>query len=272
MALHRMSSGLVLTALIIVSIFLSPLHWVLYVLLIAAALIGTYEYAGLCKKKKIRLLLPLSLVFTTALLWDAGFYNLHHFTEILVVIISLTVLIFILSKNLQGVLIGSAATIFGGLWIGLPMALGIIILKSEHGHFLLGFIMAVSFLTDTGAYVVGSNLGRRKLCPHLSPNKTVEGAWGGFFTAILTALVCQLILNLWNLALFSLGEVIVLGAILGAISQLGDLVESAFKRDAGVKDSGNALPGHGGILDVVDSFVFVLPLMYLYLEIFSPHI
>jgi phosphatidate cytidylyltransferase len=111
--------------------------------------------------------------------------------------------------------------------------------------------------TDTGAYLVGRQFGRHPLAPKISPNKTIEGSLGGLMFSLAVALV------FWRLAGgASWDTYLVLGAIVGVSAQVGDLFESALKRGAGIKDSGNLIPGHGGILDRFDSFIFVVPLIY----------
>jgi len=117
----------------------------------------------------------------------------------------------------------------------------------------------VTWITDTGAYFVGSRFGRRKLAPRLSPNKTVEGAIGGliFATAMSIAWGSWIGLPWWHCA--------ILGPILGFLGQIGDLCESALKRDLGIKDFGGIMPGHGGILDRFDSLLFTAPIAYYYL-------
>jgi phosphatidate cytidylyltransferase len=268
MAFHRTITGFVIAILIILSIFFPPLHWIMTILLIAAACKASEEYYNLVEIKELRFSI-ISFLFTSALLIDAIKYNLQHFLEIVLTTTALAGARLIFNKNVKGSMGGAAAIMFGGLYIGLPIALGLMILKKPEGYFILGFLLAVNFFTDIGAYVIGSHFGRHKLCPHISPRKTVEGAIGGFFFAIGAALVCFLIFFLMKKPLFTIAEILGLGAFFGIASQLGDLVESIFKRDAGVKDSGKILPGHGGALDRMDSLLFTLPLMYLYLVIFS---
>lgn len=121
------------------------------------------------------------------------------------------------------------------------------------------YVLFVIWATDTGAYFVGRSLGKMKLWPEISPNKTIEGAIGGILTACIVGVVFQLIYPFVDFSMFHVIGVTVLVSIFG---QIGDLVESAFKRHYGVKDSGNMLPGHGGILDRLDSLIFVLPLLH----------
>lgn len=129
---------------------------------------------------------------------------------------------------------------------------------------LLTMFFAMVMMTDTGAYYTGRTLGRHKLAPRVSPGKTVEGSIGGFIAAALTG-------PLVKLAFFPevpMVHAVILGAMIGLLGQIGDLAESLLKRGSGVKDSGNLLPGHGGMLDRVDSILFCAPLVYYYSRFF----
>ena len=119
---------------------------------------------------------------------------------------------------------------------------------------------------DTAAYYVGSAIGHNKLIPNISPNKTIEGAIGGTFGAVIVAVAAKI----FFFKNFSLTEAVMLGIIISITAQFGDLFESLLKRAGGVKDSGNLIPGHGGILDRIDSLLFAAPAFYyftLYLNI-----
>ncbi|SOB93213.1 phosphatidate cytidylyltransferase [Ureibacillus xyleni] len=120
------------------------------------------------------------------------------------------------------------------------------------------FALLIVWTTDSGAYFVGRKIGKQKLWPEISPNKTIEGFIGGIITAVVFACVMQLIYPLTE----SWIALIVITIIASIFGQLGDLVESAIKRHYAVKDSGKILPGHGGILDRFDSLLFVLPLLH----------
>jgi len=134
----------------------------------------------------------------------------------------------------------------------------------EGKYFLLYFILLTKF-SDMGAYVVGSLIGRHKMIPRISPGKT----WEGFAGAILVSTGASLVFVHFlgsHMAGMNPYHAVVLGIILSSTAVIGDLIESLFKRECGAKDSGNALPGIGGVLDLLDSLLFNAPIMYLYLR------
>ncbi|WAA13573.1 phosphatidate cytidylyltransferase [Fervidibacillus halotolerans] len=126
------------------------------------------------------------------------------------------------------------------------------------GILFIFFSLFLIWATDSGAYFIGRAIGKRKLAPSISPNKTVEGSIGGIFFALIVALLFYYLSDISNGIDFA--RFIIFSIILSVFGQLGDLVESALKRHYGVKDSGWILPGHGGILDRTDSWLFVMPL------------
>ncbi len=128
--------------------------------------------------------------------------------------------------------------------------------------FLVWLPLIVTWITDISAFFVGTNLGKKKLAPAISPKKSVEGAIGGGILGVMVALGMG-----WFFA-WPLVPVLVLGIILATVGQAGDLVESCLKRNAGIKDSGNSLPGHGGFLDRMDSLIFTIPVAYYFVVYF----
>jgi phosphatidate cytidylyltransferase len=129
----------------------------------------------------------------------------------------------------------------------------------DFGEVALAGVLAICWGMDTAAYAVGKTIGRHKLCPHLSPGKTIEGAIAALLAATLLGV------GLFALLRLPLAHGAIFGAILGIAGQLGDLFESLLKRRAGVKDSGALLPGHGGVLDRFDNLHFAAPILYIYL-------
>lgn len=176
-------------------------------------------------------------------------------------------------------LIDMFATVFIGIY---PLSLFMLFLPVNHSEAgLLGImlVIAVPVMTDTMAYFTGMALGKRKLCPQISPKKTVAGAVGGVIGGIIGALIVFFLFdfssamsvfpNAGSMELIpgnlygSLGLYIALGIVGGVLSELGDLAASWIKRKAGIKDFGKIFPGHGGIMDRLDSILFMLPLVYL---------
>lgn len=127
------------------------------------------------------------------------------------------------------------------------------------GLVVLLFVLLVIWSTDSGAYFVGRKIGKRKLWPEISPNKTIEGAGGGILSAVVIASLFQTVFPL-----FLFPKTVLIAVVISVFAQIGDLVESALKRHYGVKDSGHLLPGHGGILDRCDSWIFVFPILHLF--------
>lgn len=132
----------------------------------------------------------------------------------------------------------------------------------ESSLFIFFLALFIVWATDSGAYFVGRKIGKTKLIPSVSPNKTVEGSMGGIISAIVVAII---MVFLYPKQAPDIGylRLVILVAIFSIVAQLGDLVESSIKRHFGVKDSGKILPGHGGILDRFDSLIFVFPIMHL---------
>ena len=129
---------------------------------------------------------------------------------------------------------------------------------------LITFLLVVNWMGDTGAYYVGRLLGKRKLAPRISPNKTWAGSVGGLIGNTLAVIV-----GLYFFLQTAFIELLFLGWTLGVLGQLGDLTESAMKRSAHLKDSSTLLPGHGGMLDRIDSIILGAPVLFFYLSFFE---
>jgi phosphatidate cytidylyltransferase len=125
-------------------------------------------------------------------------------------------------------------------------------------------IFASIWVCDSAAYFIGSAVGKHKLFPRVSPNKSWEGAIAGFIFAVITLIAAHTLL----LDEISMVDAVIIGIIVGVFGQFGDLIESLVKRDAGVKDSSSIIPGHGGIFDRFDSILFSAPCIFLYIHLF----
>ena len=164
------------------------------------------------------------------------------------------------ARDLAHSLHDAAVIVFGVLYTGLPLGHLLLTRMLPDGSLLIFFVTLVTWAGDTGAYYVGTLIGRYRLAPRVSPRKTVEGLFGALTGATVAAVIGQL----WFLQSFTVIEALVCGLLLGAAGILGDLCESALKRSVGVKDSGTLLPAHGGVLDRIDSLLFTGPLFYYY--------
>lgn len=153
-----------------------------------------------------------------------------------------------------------AIVLTGMLYIGLTLSYLVLVRLLPEGESFLLFLLLVTWAADTGAYYVGTLYGQRALAPRISPKKTVEGLAGGFAGATMLAFAAQ-----WTFVPeFSNLDTLVLAILLTIAGLWGDLVESAIKRSVGAKDSGGLLPGHGGMLDRLDSLLFAAPAFYYY--------
>jgi phosphatidate cytidylyltransferase len=157
-----------------------------------------------------------------------------------------------------------ARIVMGVFYIGVLGAHVILLRALPDGASWVLIATAITASSDSGAYFAGKNFGKKKLCPNISPNKTIEGAVGGIVCALIAAVTFALVL----LPSFNIFSLVAVTAILTVIGIAGDLTESIIKRGTDTKDSGRCLAGHGGILDRVDSLLFVAPVLYYFL-IFS---
>ena len=149
-------------------------------------------------------------------------------------------------------------TAAGAIYTGWTLSLFLRLRAGDDGLEWVLLAVLATFATDTGAFLVGRAIGRRRMAPRISPGKTWEGAVGGWVAGVGAAVGLAVLLDMP----LSQPEAIVLGALIGVAAQVGDLVESMLKRAAGVKDSGTLIPGHGGVLDRLDSVVFAIVVVY----------
>jgi phosphatidate cytidylyltransferase len=157
-------------------------------------------------------------------------------------------------------------TLLGAAYAGFLLPQWVLLFRQPHGRAWTFWVLFVVMIGDTAAYFVGRGIGSKKLAPQISPGKTVEGAWGYLGGAVFAGLVAAKFL----FEQFNWIEIIILSVVLGVLGQLGDLFESWMKRVFAVKDSGKLLPGHGGLLDRLDSLIFPAVFTSAYLRVFHP--
>lgn len=168
---------------------------------------------------------------------------------------------------LDQVLKNGAVTLLGVLYLGVTLSFLVAIRLLQEGEWLVFFLLLVTWVGDTAAYYAGTVWGRHQLAPRISPKKSIEGLAGGLIGAIIAAYVARW----WFLPMLSAFDCAILAVLLTGVGLWGDLAESAMKRSVGAKDSGGVLPGHGGMLDRLDSLLFTAPTFYYYvIWIISP--
>ena len=269
----------VLTALVGIPVLLAAIWWGtpwLTILVALAAVLGIREIYRLHDSEATPLPVSLGAVWVTAfVLGGQAASDLNEF-----IITSLGIFIggtfiallwFIAVYRGRDFLPALAYLLGGPVYVGFLLSHALLLRElggaSDLGRNWLLFALLVTFATDTGAFFVGRSMGRHRMLPGISPNKTWEGALGGFILAIIAALALGSLLDLglerWQHA--------AIGATVGVVSQVGDLFESKLKRISQVKDAGSIIPGHGGILDRLDSLLVSIPTVYyLVILVFEP--
>ena len=269
--MKRIATAAVLIPLVLLLIFEGP-TWLITVVSALVAELALWEYLTLAdatgsKTPRIATMVAVGVVF-------ACIFRRPDFLGPVLGALGLALFIICAFRSpLNRVLPDTAYSVFGVLYIGLPLAILPLLSEQENGPSLLLFLFFVVWAGDIAALYVGRAWGRRKLAPHISPAKTWEGSAASIAGSVLIALL--LILLAGNLARGNLGRLssllsfpgsivgwLVLAAILNVAAQVGDLAESAIKRGAGVKDSGTMLPGHGGILDRIDALLVATPVLW----------
>ncbi len=236
--------------------------------LLAIAWIGAREYCKMALTDLLyesdRVLLPLLIVLPVVCSVFSRLHDAAVSTGMLLGFAALALYVLYHYQRFEAPLSVMSRTVLGLVYVGFLAAHLVLIRGLEDGAGWLIILSAVTAGSDTGAYVVGSKIGRRKLCPSISPNKTVEGALGGLTGGVVAAIALYFLFGvaapLWFVALLALG--------LAFVGMLGDLIESVIKRGFRVKDSGTVLSGHGGVLDRIDSLLLAGPVLY-YILMFS---
>lgn len=255
--------------------------WPLTLTVALLAVVGTRESYGLARARGWRPFEGFGLAMAMALILAAGVLRSYEAWSPLALALFLLVTLGVLTGAVfrrgptGDPLLAAGTTLLGLGYAALPLAFAVFLRELPEqmagvpvsgwaATHLLFFPLVITWLGDTFAYFTGKHLGRRKLIPSVSPKKTVAGSVGGISGAALGAVAFAfLFLGPDAVHTLPLPVAALLGATLGAVAQVGDLAESVLKREAGVKDSGALLPGHGGVLDRFDAIYFTLPLSYL---------
>lgn len=258
-----------LTALPAVLVLLFCPVWVVMLAVMGASMMGLWEYysaVGLDKNKTLT-----GMGFVAAVLIPLGSWM--SVSGIQTVLYLYIVVLFLLFLKEHKTIHWSqmALLVMGLLYIPYFLSHIIYVRDMELGRFYIWLVFIGAFLTDTCAYFVGCSMGKKKLCPEISPKKTVEGAIGGIVGCGISFLVFGIVVNLGFDGVlgdvrFSLAKLFLCGLFCALVSEAGDLVASMLKRQFEIKDFGNLLPGHGGILDRCDSIILVAPALFVFLQ------
>ncbi|MFH1541865.1 MAG: phosphatidate cytidylyltransferase [bacterium] len=233
-------------------------------LILILALLSLNEFYGLMRRKDFHPAFWVGNFFTIFFI-VLGYFALKKDWEpaqaaILTVsaVVTMIATLFLKERPKEAI-VDIAVTLMGMIYIGWFYSYFLFIRAlSDKGAYLI-FMMMTVWALDVVAYFAGKAFGRHKLWPSVSPKKSVEGAIAGFIFALVAAYIFGYYAD------FSTVHSLILGGIIGIVAQFSDLVESLIKRDAGVKDASDLVPGHGGILDRMDSFIFTAPVVYYYL-------
>jgi len=281
--LRRLTSSVILWTIVLTGLFssnrlLSNSLFLGIIILLAVA--GLAEFYGIVEKRDLVcfkcwgiaggvLLMVGTFLNLTGKLGTSGPPSLVNDFEtsfLILFVLGLCLRQFFSRSNTSGIL-AISTTLFGLMYV--PWLLNFIqkinFFPGVDGHYYLLYFVLITKFSDTGAYSVGSLFGKHKMIPRISPGKT----WEGFAGAILVSMLASVVFVHFfasKMAGMNLVHAIILGAVLGVSAVVGDLIESLFKREAGIKDSGKFFPGIGGILDLLDSLLFNAPIMYLYLR------
>jgi len=272
--LPRVITSVIMVPILLAMIIVGP-HWLWAAFIAAATAVGLSEFYGMLQKDE-----PKSVQWGSTAIGTAFAASLYLFVgpkpmlgngshDPLVIFAVLAVVLwasFLFNlgrdRDIGRVAVTMSSGLAGVLYVGLTFSF-IALLKRDMGDWGAGWIimlLAMTWMSDTGAYFAGRAFGKHKLAPKVSPKKTVEGALGGLLATIVAAFVVRALM----LPFLSLIDVAVIALVANVLGQTGDLCESLLKRSTGVKDSGTIIHGHGGMLDRVDAVLFAVPWVYLY--------
>jgi phosphatidate cytidylyltransferase len=233
-------------------------------LLLVAAAVGQYEFYRMAGARGFHPASALGIVLGLFVVLD--FYHPFPtgpgaFFPVAVSMLVIMIARLFSPRPVDGALEDVASTFLGVFYVALLFAFQVAIRVGQDGREWLVFLYFVIWASDIGAYAVGMPFGKHRLYEKVSPKKSIEGFVGSLAAAAGMALLCRA----WFMPPVGMAEAVGIALALAAIGTVGDLVESLFKRAAGVKDSGSVIPGHGGVLDRMDSMLFAAPVLYYYL-------
>lgn len=252
-----------MTIIIVVPLVFLTIFWKefpFFIVIIIIALLGLRELYNIAHKQGYKPSYILGSILTSYFIiisvYDIYSLNYHIKNIFITFFIILFFVRQLFKKEYSKVLTEISITIFGSIYLGYFFSFILKIKDLPNGNYFLISLLIITWANDTGAYLIGTKLGKNKIFHRISPKKTIEGSIGGIIFGIAGAFALKSWLHLAFIELISLG------LLISIIAQLGDLFESVLKRGSGIKDSGTLVPGHGGILDCLDSLIFTAPVFY----------
>ena len=265
----RVIVAVVTIPVIVAAAYFGNVYFLFFVAAITA--VSYYEFCIMVKNKKIFANKTFGLIGILILLVNfyRTFIDIYSFLLIFSIILFLTELF----RNRGSAILNIGATLLGVFYLGL-FGSSIIGIREfypnigelyQRGGYLMISIFAAIWICDSAAFWAGRKLGKHKLFPRVSPNKSWEGSIFGFLFSVLVLFLAKILV----LDFLSITNALIIGAIIGIFGQVGDLIESLIKRETGVKDSSSLIPGHGGMFDRFDSLFYTSPVILLYLTYFG---
>jgi len=254
---RRLASAAVLIPIVGAAVYVGG-AWLGALVLVAVGL-ATNELVSLLRQHDLHPSRVAALPLALLLVADGSWPELQLLEPVLVLFTLVPASIAVFQRNQPGSLESWAVLTAGALYVGYGASHVGRLRATPNGFAWLATALIGTWICDTAAYIVGMHLGKRRLAPKVSPKKSWEGTFGGLGGALLVSMLAgPLFLRI------GIGSSVLLGVIIAAAATFGDLAESVIKRQVGVKDSSSLIPGHGGMLDRIDSLLFVVPLVYWY--------
>jgi phosphatidate cytidylyltransferase len=263
--LRRVASAVVLVPVFVLIVVAAPL-WVFHLLVVAASGAAVWELARMFEQAKRPVYKWLGVVLAVGVTGAFASTTAGGISGYPVLALAVAIGIVVSAPVWGGAVPSTEApanTLLGITYVAWLLGFAILLHALPEGPALVLFLMGVTWAGETAAYAVGSLVGRRRLAPTLSPGKTLEGA----AAQVVVSIVAAALLTRWLLPGCGGFFAVAAGGLIGVVGQVGDLAESAIKRSVGTKDTSQIIPGHGGVLDRIDSLLFNIPIFYGYIAV-----
>ena len=264
--LKRILVSIAAIPLVLAICYFGKLYFLVFILGIGT--LAFYEFSNMSLNKNNKRSLVIGTSSVAAVILNSYFHFAEFYALILIIILLLTLAE--LFRNKESAINNLGSSLLGIFYLGF-FSSSILNIREYFpgdnyatGGYLIISILATIWICDSAAFFVGTAIGKHKLFPRVSPKKSWEGAIAGFIFSIAAMIAAKFII----LDVLTLTDAIIIGLIVGVFGQVGDLIESLLKRDAGIKDSSQIIPGHGGIFDRFDSLIYTAPIIFLYLNFF----